>query len=56
MTMIHRLVVCALLSAVGLAVTAQPAKKVPRIGYLAAVSATELHADARTAAVFAFSM
>jgi putative ABC transport system substrate-binding protein len=35
-----RLVLCALLWAIGASATAQPAKKVARIGYLAAVSAT----------------
>jgi putative ABC transport system substrate-binding protein len=49
MTLVHRLVACALLSAVSVAAGAQPAKKVPRIGYLAAVSAT---ADAPRLAAF----
>ena len=48
MSMIRRLV-WTLLLAVSLAATAQPPKKVPRIGYLAAVSAT---ADAPRLAAF----
>jgi len=49
MAMIHRLVACTLLLAVSLATNAQPTKKVPRIGYLAAVSAS---ADAPRLAAF----
>jgi putative ABC transport system substrate-binding protein len=49
MAMIHRLVACTLLLAVSLAANAQPTKKVPRIGYLAAVSAS---ADAPRLAAF----
>ena len=49
MAMTPRLVVCALLLALGLAAAAQPTKKVPRIGYLAAVSAS---ADAPRLAAF----
>jgi putative tryptophan/tyrosine transport system substrate-binding protein len=49
MTMIRRLVVCASLLAASLASDAQPAKKVARIGYLAAVSAA---ADAPRLAAF----
>ena len=49
MGMVHRLVVGALLLAVSLAAAAQPARKVPRIGYLAAVSAV---ADAPRLAAF----
>src|SRR5436190_1349149 len=40
MAMTSRLFVCALLLTLGLGVAAQPTKKVPRIGYLAAVSAS----------------
>ena len=49
MTLVHRLVVCALLLAASFAAPAQPSKKVPRIGYLAAVSAA---ADAPRLAAF----
>jgi len=49
MTMIHRLVACALLLAASFIAAAQPPKKIPRIGYLAAVSAT---ADAPRLAAF----
>ena len=49
MTMIRRLVVCASLLAASLASDAQPAKKVARVGYLAAVSAA---ADAPRLAAF----
>ena len=49
MTMISRLVVCTLLAALSLGAGAQSARKVPRIGYLAAVSAT---ADAPRLAAF----
>src|SRR3954465_9360011 len=49
MAMTSRLVVCTVLLALGLAAPAQPTKKVPRIGYLAAVSAT---ADAPRLAAF----
>jgi len=49
MAMISRLVVCTLLAASSLGASAQPARKVPRIGYLAAVSAT---ADAPRLAAF----
>ena len=49
MTSIRRLLVCTLLCSVTLAPGAQPARKVPRIGYLAAVSAA---ADAPRLAAF----
>ena len=49
MATIHRLVICALLLAVSLGAGAQPHRKIPRIGYLAAVSAT---ADAPRLAAF----
>jgi len=49
MTTICRVLLCTLLSAASLAALAQPAKKVPRIGYLAAVSAS---ADAPRLAAF----
>jgi putative ABC transport system substrate-binding protein len=49
MTMIHRLVACALLSTLSLGAGAQAGKKVARIGYLAGVSAT---ADAPRLAAF----
>jgi putative ABC transport system substrate-binding protein len=39
-TIVCRFLLCSLLLAVNLPLAAQPAKKVPRIGYLAAVSAT----------------
>ena len=46
---IHRFLACTLLSAASLLAAAQPAKKVPRIGYVAAVSAS---ADAPRLAAF----
>ena len=49
MTLVHRLVVCALLLSASFAAPAQPSRKVPRIGYLAAVSAA---ADAPRLAAF----
>ena len=49
MTVIHRLMVCTVLLALGVAAGAQPAKKAPRIGYLAGVSAS---ADAPRLAAF----